>query len=127
MWREQVKAFQADYHVLVPDLPEQGRNADNGTGPYTTEGAADRIAAFIRSQAHRGKAHVAGLSEGAQVVVALLSRHPDVLDHAVVSSALLRPMWAVVMAGRTASWMYRWFMAPFKNSDWWIRANMHGQ
>ena len=127
MWREQVKTFQSEYHVLVPDLPEQGKNTDNGTGPYTTEGAADRIALLIQSQAQGAKTHVVGLSEGAQVVVALLDRHEDVLDHAVVSSAILRPMWANVMAGKTASWMYRWFMAPFKNSDWWIRANMQGQ
>lgn len=127
MWREQVKAFQPEYHCLVPDMPEQGKNTANGTGPYTTEDVADRIADLIRSQAHAGKAHVVGLSEGAQVVVALLSRHPDVLDHAVVSSAILRPMWANKISGGTVSWMYRWFMAPFKNSDWWIRLNMKGQ
>lgn len=127
MWREQVRAFQSEYHCLVPDLPEQGRNTNTGTGPYTTEGAADRIADLIQSQAHGSRAHVAGLSEGAQVIVALLSRHPDVLDHAVVSSAILRPMWANRISGRTASWMYRWFMVPFKNSDWWIRLNMRGQ
>jgi pimeloyl-ACP methyl ester carboxylesterase len=126
MWREQVKAFQSTYHVLVPDLPEQGKNPAR-TGPYTTETAADRIAGLIQAHARGGKAHVVGLSEGAQVVVALLSRHPEVLDHAVVSSAILRPMWANMFAGKSASWMYRWFMAPFKNNDAWIRANMKGQ
>jgi pimeloyl-ACP methyl ester carboxylesterase len=79
MLREKVKAFQPRYHCLVPDMPGQGKNTTNGTGPYTTEGAADRIADLIRSQAHGGKAHVVGLSEGAQMVVALLSRYPDVL------------------------------------------------
>ena len=127
MWREQVKAFQADYYCLVPDLPEQGQNIGTATEPYTTESAADLIAELILGQANDGKAHVVGVSEGAQVVVALLSRHPDVIDHAMVSSAILRPMWLNKISGRMVSWMYRWFMAPFKNSDWWIRLNMQGQ
>jgi len=127
MWRQQVKAFQAEYHCLVPDLPEQGKNTNISTEPYTTEGAADLIAELILGQANGGKAHVVGISEGAQVVVALLSRHPDVIDHAMVSSAILRPMWLSKISGGMVSWMYRWFMAPFKNSDWWIRLNMQGQ
>jgi len=127
MWREQVKVFQADYHCLVPDLPEQGKNTDSATEPYTTEGAADLIGELILNQAYGGKAHVVGISEGAQVVVALISRHPEVVDHAMVSSAILRPMWLNKISGGMVSWMYRWFMAPFKNSDWWIRLNMRGQ
>ena len=124
MWREQVRAFQSDYHCVVPDLPEQGKNASTAKDPYTTEGAADLIAELIRSEGQGDAAHVVGLSEGAQVVVALLSRHPDVLDHAMVSSAILRPMWANKISNGMISWMYRWFMAPFKNNDWWIRLNM---
>ncbi len=127
MWREQVRAFQCEYHCLVPDLPEQGKNAGAAKEPYTTEGAADLIADLICSQAHGETAHIVGISEGAQVVVALLSRHPDVLDHAMVSSAILRPMWANKIPSGAVSWMYRWFMAPFKNNDWWIRMNMKGQ
>ncbi len=121
MWREQVKAFSPDYHVLVPDLPGQGQSA----GTYTTERAADLVAELIRAQAHGGKAHVVGLSEGAQVTVALLSRRPEIVDHALVSSAILRPM--------PGNWMYtrgvmaaahRWFIQPFKKNEWWIRVNM---
>ncbi len=127
MWRGVVKNLQADFHCLVPDLPEQGHNIGAGGAPYTPEGAANSIAAFIRSQGHGGKASVVGLSEGAQVVVALLSRHPEVLDHAVSSSAILRPLWANrFTTPGLVRWSYRLFMAPLKNSDWWIRANMHG-
>jgi pimeloyl-ACP methyl ester carboxylesterase len=127
MWRGVVKNLQADFHCLVPDLPEQGRNIGAGGGPYTTEGAADRIATFIRSQAHGGQASVLGLSEGAQVVVALLSRHPEVIEAAVSSSAILRPLWANrFTTPGLVRWSYRLFMAPLKNSDWWIRTNMHG-
>ncbi len=127
MWRKQVQALQAEYHCVVPDMPEQGKNTRTDTTPFTTEGAADRIAQLIRSQAHDGKAHVVGLSEGAQVVVSLLSRSPEVIDHAVVSSAILRPLWVTKFYPRWAIvWSYRWFVAPFKNNDWWIRLNMRG-
>jgi len=127
MWRAVVKNLQTDFHCLVPDLPEQGRNIQAGDGPYSTDGAADRIAAFIRSQGHAGRASVVGLSEGAQVVVALLSRSPDLIDHAVSSSAILRGLWMnrLVTPG-VIRWTHRLFMAPLKNQDWWIRMNMHG-
>lgn len=126
MWRAQVNALQADYHCLAPDLPEQGRSAATGAGPYTTEGAAERVAELIRRAAHAGRAHVVGLSEGAQVVVALLSRAPELVDHAVVSSAILRPLWMnKLMTPGVVALSYRWFMAPFKHNDWWIRLNMH--
>jgi pimeloyl-ACP methyl ester carboxylesterase len=85
-----------------------------------------RSPSFIRSQAHGGKAHLTGLSEGAQVTVELLSRTPELVDHAMVSSAMLRPMWALkVYTPALVAWSFRWFVAPFKNNDWWIRLNMH--
>ena len=126
MWRKQVQALKAEYHCLIPDLPEQGESVN--VGPYSVEFAADCIADLIRGQAHGGKAHVVGLSEGAQIVVALLSRHPEVIDHAVSSSAILRqlPGQDVLYTRGLFSISYRWFMAPFKNNDWWIRLNMHG-
>jgi pimeloyl-ACP methyl ester carboxylesterase len=125
MWRKQVEALKSEYHCLVPDMPEQGENATRDTQPFTTAGASERIAAFIHRQAPGGKAHVVGLSEGAQVTVELLSRAPEVIDHAMVSSAILRPMWALKMyTPGLVAWSFRWFVTPFKNNDWWIRLNM---
>jgi pimeloyl-ACP methyl ester carboxylesterase len=123
MWKEQIKAFSPDYHVLVPDLPEQGRSTE--VGAYTTEAAATLVADLIRMRAHGGRAHVVGLSEGAQVVVALLASAPETVDHAVVSSAILRPMpgnWMYTYAVMAAT--HRWFIEPYKNNDWWIHLNM---
>ena len=124
MWRYQVDFFKAGYHCLVPDLPEQGQSG--AVGPFSVEFAAEKIAEFIRSRAHGARAHVVGLSEGAQVVVALLSRHAGVIDHALVSSAILRPMPGQWMYNEGLfKWSYRWFMAPFKKNEGWIRLNMH--
>ncbi len=123
MWKEQVKSFSPDYHVLVPDLPEQGKSVN--AGPYMTERAAELVAKLIRAHAHSGKAHVVGLSEGAQVTVALLASSPEVIDHAVISSAILRPMpgSSLYTRGLIAA-SHRWFIEPLKNNDWWIRLNM---
>ena len=123
MWRNQMKAFSQDYHILVPDLPEQGKSVQ--AGEYTTERAADLVAELIRTHARDGKAHVVGLSEGAQVTVALLARQSRIIDHAVVSSANMRPMMgsSLYTRGLLAA-SHRWFIEPFKNNDWWIHLNM---
>ena len=125
MWRKQVESFSSDYHCLVPDLPEQGKSLK--VSPFSVEFSADCIADLIRTHAHNGKAHVVGLSEGAQIVISLLSRHPQVVDRAVSSSAMLRPMPGQWLYTRNLfSWAYRWFVAPLKNNVGWIRLNMHG-
>ena len=77
MWQPQVQAF-ADYHCLVPDLPEHGRSLAEKL--LTIEDSATRVAQLYRERAHRGKAHVVGISLGAQVIVALLSQAPELVE-----------------------------------------------
>lgn len=122
MWQPQVEAL-ADYHCLVPDLPEQGQSVN--VKPFTIQGSAERIAELIRTRTHGGKAHVVGLSEGAQITVALLASAPELVDHAVVSSALVRPIpGASLMTPELIALSYRWSVTPFKNIEWWVRLNM---
>jgi pimeloyl-ACP methyl ester carboxylesterase len=122
MWQPQVERL-GGFHCLVPDLPEQGRSV--AAGPFTIAGAADRVADLIRTRAHGGRAHVVGLSEGAQVTVALLASAPEIVDHAVVSSALVRPIrGARMMSPGVVRWSYRLSVAPFRNVGWWARLNM---
>jgi pimeloyl-ACP methyl ester carboxylesterase len=123
MWQGVTAILSQDYHCLVTDLPEQGESAD--VAPFTHELAADSVADLVLTHAHSGKAHVVGLSEGAQVAVAMLARCPHVMKSAVVSSAILRPMPGGWMYTRGMfRWAYRWFMAPLRNNDGWIRLNM---
>lgn len=122
MWQSQIEQLQ-DYHCLIPDLPEQGKSVNEK--PFTIQDSAKRIAYLIKKQAHDGKAHVVGLSVGAQITLALLCIAPTLVDHAVVSSALVRPMLGGSLI--TPKWLalsYRWFIKPLKNSEWWIRLNM---
>ena len=69
-WQPQIEAFP-DYHLLVPDLPEHGRSL--AEAPFTFPDAAARIADLIRDRGHDGRAHVIGLSLGAQTAIQLLA------------------------------------------------------
>ena len=89
MWKKQWEAFQ-DFHCLIPDLPDHGNSITEGN--IDINDSAERIAALIRQRANNGRAHVVGHSLGGKIIVELLSRYPEVIDHAVVGSALFRPM-----------------------------------
>ena len=89
MWDHCIARFP-DHHCLAPDLPEHGNSA--GIAPFSIEDGARRIAALIRAKAPGGKAHAVGHSLGGQILVKLLALEPGIIDHAVVSSALLRPL-----------------------------------
>jgi pimeloyl-ACP methyl ester carboxylesterase len=122
MWRPQVEALKHDYHILVPDLPEHGRSAN--IKPFTIAGSATQVAEIIRTQAHAGKANVVGLSEGAQITIALLAEAPELVDHAIISSALVRELFG--MSWFSANFwaaMYR-SIEPLNKYEWWMRLNM---
>jgi len=122
-WDPVVARLQ-DFHCLVPDLPEHGRSMD--VRPFTMELAANLAAGLVRQQAHGGKAVVVGLSEGAQTVVQMLASTPDVIERAVVSSALLLPMGGLgwLYKPKILAWMFRLSVPPFHNNEWWMRLNM---
>jgi pimeloyl-ACP methyl ester carboxylesterase len=125
MWDPQVEALSDQYHCLVPDLPEHGHSAN--VRPFTIADTAQRIATLIRERGHGGRAHVIGLSEGAQVTVQLLSSAPEVVDHAIVSSASLHPLRAFGLLSPLSLAITYWlFVAPFKGSDAYVRLNMRG-
>ncbi len=123
MWQPVVK-FLPDYHCLVPDQPEHGRN--RRIAPFSMELAAEKTADLILQQANGGQACVVGLSEGAQIAVQLLASAPERVDKAVISSALLRPIPGMgwLASRELLAWTYRISIPPFKNTDWWIRLNM---
>ena len=50
---------------------------------------AARIADLIRDRGHDGRAHVIGLSLGAQTAIQLLAATPHLVDHALLSGALV--------------------------------------
>jgi len=122
MWQPQLEEL-ADFHILVPDLPEHGQSAT--IKPFRIEDSAIRVAELIRTRAHGGKAHVVGLSEGAQITLKLVATEPQLVDHAILSSALVRPIpGAGLLPPGLIALAAKWSVEPFKNVDWWIRLNM---
>ncbi|MFA4885533.1 MAG: alpha/beta hydrolase [Desulfotomaculaceae bacterium] len=89
MWEKQVEYFDS-YHCIIPDLPEHGKSINEK--PLSIPDCANRIVKLIISKANGKKAHVIGHSLGAKVLVELLSIKPEVVDRAVVASALFRPI-----------------------------------
>lgn len=123
MWQPVVDRLPG-FHCLVPDLPEHGGSLQ--VKPFSMAFAAQKAAELIREQAHGGKAVVIGLSEGAQVVVQMLATSPEVIEKAVISSALLLPMPGAKMYSSPGliSALFKMSVPPFRNSDWWIKLNM---
>ncbi len=119
MWKPQIAQLQDEYHLLVPDLPEHGQSAR--VKPLTLQNAAAQVADLIRTRAHGGRAHVVGLSLGAQTTIELLSQSPELIDHAIASGPLMRPLPGIGATNLMAK-MY-W---PFRNASWLVKWNMQG-
>lgn len=123
MW-DPVVARMQDFHCLVPDLPEHGRSLQ--VKPFSMQLAAEQAVELIRDRANGGRAAVVGLSEGAQTVVQMLANTPEVIERALISSALLLPMAGLswMYSAGLIGWMFRISVPPFRNNEWWMRLNM---
>lgn len=71
----QLPAYSEHFSCVAIDLPGTGES-DKPAGPYSTEGYADQVAAFLGAVGIE-RAHVAGVSLGAAVGTHLAARHPD--------------------------------------------------
>jgi len=70
----QLPAYTEHFTCVELDLPGSGES-DKPAGPYSTEGYADQVAAFLGAIGIE-QAHVAGVSLGAAVGMHLAARHP---------------------------------------------------
>lgn len=87
IWEKSIDFF-GDYNCIVIDLPEHGRSAD--IKPFSIEKSVELIADIIRNNSNSGKAHVIGHSLGGVILINLISKYPDLIDHAVVASGNLK-------------------------------------
>ena len=71
----QLPAYTEHFSCVAIDLPGSG-DSDKPAGPYSTEGHAEQVAAFLGAIGIE-RAHVAGMSFGAAVAMHLAAGHPD--------------------------------------------------
>lgn len=105
MWQVHLDRLAGRLHCLAPDLPGFGRS--NQLAPLSLGETADLVAELIGARVPAGRAHVVGLSYGGAVVFAMLERHPDRVDRAVIDGAAVLPLWGgwgdlLVQLGTTA-------------------------
>ena len=123
MWQPQLDGLP-DYHCLVPDLPEHGKSM--AVKPLTIQGAADthrRVDPY--SSSRRAGAYRRAFTRARRSEWRCLSLAPELVDHAVISSALVRPIpGGGLLTPGLVGISYRMSVPPFKHNDWWIRLNM---
>lgn len=112
MWQAQIDALQ-DYHCLNIDLPGNGKS--NHIPWLSLADTADQVAAIIRARATGQKAYVVGLSLGAYVTLALLSRHTSAVEKAVLSGVTAMPLPNPVF-----SKIQMYFMSLLMKTSWFI-------
>lgn len=88
IWDKQVQ-YLTNYHCVTVDLPEQGQNAQKGE--FSIEHSAYRILELINEIANGKSVTVIGFSLGAQVLVQMLSYRSDLINYAIINSALVKP------------------------------------
>jgi pimeloyl-ACP methyl ester carboxylesterase len=75
------------YRCLVPDLPQHGRSLH--LGPFKIGETAAAVGELIRARVSSGRAHLVGLSLGAQVGTQLLATEPRLVDRAVLCGTVI--------------------------------------
>src|SRR5699024_10253488 len=88
MWDKQIQYF-TNYHGVTIDLPEQGKS--NHFDHFSIRESAEKIIELIEKIAKDKKVIVIGFSLGAQVAIQMLSMNPNLINNAVINSALVRP------------------------------------
>lgn len=88
MWDKQIQYFKS-YHCVTIDLPEQGLNKYKGN--FSIEYSAQKVIELIELVAGGRTVTVVGFSLGSQVLIQMLSMRHDLIDCAMINSALVRP------------------------------------
>ncbi|MEX1294717.1 MAG: alpha/beta fold hydrolase [Candidatus Limnocylindrales bacterium] len=107
VWRQHMERL-SDFHCLAPDLPGFGRS--NHLGSATKERVADLLARLIEERVPAKRASVVGISSGGLHIHALLDRHPERVERAVIDGS---PPFGTPRIGRAVMRLSMLAMAPF--------------
>ncbi|MFC4403883.1 alpha/beta fold hydrolase [Gracilibacillus xinjiangensis] len=93
MWDQQVEHFR-NFHCIVPNLPEHG--LDNYDVTFSIKASAESLITLIEEKAKGKEVIVVGFSLGAQILVQMLSQKPELIDIAIINSALVMPSPSII-------------------------------
>lgn len=128
-WVYQVPAFSKQYRVLVYDCRGQWQS-DHPKEPYSMEMHADDLAALLDAL-KIDKAHLLGISYGAELSLAFALKYPERVCSLIVSSTVshIEPtlrsivqMWIEAAKRKDVEMFYR-VTYPFNFAESWIVAN----
>ncbi len=128
-WAYQVPALSRHYRVLLYDCRGMWKS-EHPAGPYTMELHADDLAALLDGLGIQ-RAHIAGISYGAEVSMAFALRHPQRVRSLVLSSGVshsdpvlegLVGGWIAAARAKDPQLLYQ-VSYPLNFSDGYIAAN----
>lgn len=88
MWDKQVQYFSG-YHCVVPDLVNDESN--HNELDFSIHERANVLLDLITEKAKGKTVIIVGFSLGAQIALQMVSLKPQVIDYAIINSALVRP------------------------------------
>jgi pimeloyl-ACP methyl ester carboxylesterase len=106
-WRGHMERLTG-FHCLAPDLPGFGRS--NRLAPAPREETADLVAELIATRVPGGRASVVGISSAGTVIHALLERHPDRVERAIIDGS---PPYDAPRIGRGMMRLFMTALSPF--------------
>ncbi|KAA0965304.1 alpha/beta hydrolase [Sporosarcina sp. ANT_H38] len=89
MWDKQVDYF-TDYHCLIPTLQGHGDRGEEST--FTITENAQEIIELINRKKNGREVNIVGFSIGAQITLEILTLAPNLVNRAIINSALVKPM-----------------------------------
>lgn len=88
MWDKQVQYF-SDYHCVVPDLVND--ESDHNGLDFSVNDRANVLLDLITEKSNGKTVIIVGFSLGAQIALQMVSLKPQLIDYAIINSALVRP------------------------------------
>lgn len=88
MWDKQVEYF-SQYHCIVPDLPGHGASYDDSS--FSIQHTAEQLIKLLEAVAQDKTIIAIGFSLGAQILAQIVSSKPQLIDYAMINSALVQP------------------------------------
>jgi aspartate dehydrogenase len=89
-WQRQIDRLSDSYRLIAPDLRGYG-NSPDPDGPASLAGAVEDLLPLLAGE--RGPVHVAGVSFGALLALALARSHPELVRSVVLADTTLGRAW----------------------------------